>query len=213
MRGLLVVLMISACTKPMDPAAMGGVTRTGGCAVGESQPCTCGGTSSGSRTCVTPDGLWSACGCASEGGVSVAIPPEPPAPQVCGGVACKAYPQEDSEVGAKGCCTAQGTCGSSSKFLFGTACIERGGHVGAPAPAECPSESIDFVDLEGCCRPDGSCGLTIDAVPNFDLGCLERTAMQKLLNDGAADRNLLTTLSLRAVRPASFAAMACNWRP
>ena len=138
--------------------------------------------------------------------------PEPPAPQVCGATTCAAYTEEDSEVGAKGCCTTAGACGSKSTFLFGAACVERRGPILA-ASTDCPAESIDFLDLEGCCRPDGSCGLSVDAVPNFDLGCIERTQLQKPLNDGAADRNLLTTLSFRAVRPASFSAKSCSAKP
>ena len=209
------MLLLAGCAKSsMDAGAMGGVTRrAGGCVVGVTDACTCGGGSTGSRTCVTPEGLWSACGCSTEGGSTVAVPPAPPAPQVCSGTTCAAYTEEDSEVGAKGCCTTAGACGSKSQFIFGAACVERGGPAGTPAPSECPDESIDFLDLEGCCRPDGACGLTADVVPNFDLGCIERTQMQKLLNDGAADRNLLTTLSFRAVRPASFAARACPSTP
>jgi hypothetical protein len=73
----------------------------------------------------------------------------------------------------------------------------------------CPSESANFIDLEGCCRPDGSCGLSIDTVPNFDLGCLERTEMERLLNAGSFQRDQLSRTFLLPVRPASFAALAC----
>ncbi len=214
MRWLLASFLVVGCTKSsMDASAQGGVTRTAGCSVGTTDSCTCGAGSKGTRTCVTPEGLWTACGCSTAGGSTVAVPPEPPAPQVCGSTTCGAFTEEDSEVGAKGCCTTSGACGSKSKFLFGAACVERGGPVGPPAPTECPDESIEFLDLDGCCRPDGACGLTIDSVPNFDLGCIERTAMQKLVNEGSADRDLLTTLSFRAPRPASFPAMRCTPKP
>lgn len=217
MRWLLLAVLAASCAKSQantDPQATSGVVRTpGGCAVGDSQGCTCGGTSSGSRTCVTPEGLWTACGCATEGGPTVAVAPEPPAPQVCGAQTCAPYVEEDTEVGAKGCCTSAGTCGSKSKFLFGDACVERGGNVGQPSPTECPDESVNFVDLQGCCRPDGACGLAIDEVTNFDLGCVERSQMQRLLNEGAGDRNFLSTIFFLPVRPASFPARTCSFRP
>lgn len=212
--GLVLALTGCAKSQSMGGEVTGGVTRTpGGCAVGEAQVCSCGGTSSGSRTCVTPEGLWTACGCATEGGPAVAVRPAPPAPQICGAQTCAPYLEEDTEVGAKGCCTSQGTCGSRSKFLFGDACVERGGDPGKQAPAECPDESVNFVDLVGCCRPDGACGLSIDEVTNFDLGCLERTEVARLLNDGAGDRNFLSTIFFIPVKPASFPARSCTFRP
>jgi hypothetical protein len=132
---------------------------------------------------------------------------------VCGAQTCAPYLEDDTEVGAKGCCTSQGTCGSKSKFLFGEACVERGGDPGRPSPTECPDESVNFVDLQGCCRPDRACGLSIDEVTNFDLGCVERTQMARLLNDGAGDRNFLSTIFFIPVKPASFPASRCTARP
>lgn len=213
MTRLVLVLLLAGCQATgVDPRDPGPINRPGGCSVGVTEPCQCAGGQEGTRTCVTPEGLWTACGCASPGGPRVAVVPEPPAPQICGGTTCGAYLEEDTEVGAKGCCTPSGACGSKSKFLFGDACVARGGPPGAPA-SECPDESINFVDLRGCCRPDGACGLSIDDVPNFDLGCLERTAMERLMNEGAGDRNLLSAVFFIPVKPASFAARQCVFRP
>lgn len=209
----LIVLLLAGCPAPaVDERGPGPITRPGGCPVGATEVCQCAGGTGGTRTCVTPEGLWTACGCAAPGGPRVAVVPEPPAPQVCGGSACASFTEEDTEVGAKACCTTSGGCGSKSAFLFGAACVARGGPVGAPAP-ECPDESINFVDLRGCCRPDGACGLSIDDVPNFDLGCVERSAMERLMNDGAADRNLLSAVFFIPVKPASFPARQCVFRP
>jgi hypothetical protein len=181
------------------------------CVVGETRACACSGAPTGIETCVTPS-TWSTCGCKSQGGPPVAVPPVVTAANVCGGTQCKRYLDEETEVSARGCCTKDGACGSSSKFLFGQACVERGGDKGTEA-ADCGDEEVNFVSLKGCCRPDNSCGLSLDSVPNFDLGCIERTRMAKLLNDGAGDRNFLSLIFLLPIKPASFPAKSCSYRP
>lgn len=169
------------------------------------------------RACACPVGMghqtwvggtWTRCGCPAPEGPDVYVPPTPPPAQECGGLRCAAYTEEDTEVGAKGCCTGDGRCGSASGFLFGDACLARGGDAGRAHPA-CPSESVNFVDLVGCCRPDGRCGLSIDQVPNFDLGCVERSEMAQRLNDGAGQRNLLSIVFFLPVTPASFPPLRC----
>ncbi len=200
MKPIAFMVLVTSCAT--------GTATTPTCQVGETRACHCG-VGPGVETCVTPEGGWSACGCASAKGPDVAVPPAPPPPTSCGAMSCTPYTMEDSEVGAKACCTTSGACGSSSTFLFGDACVARGGPVGT-ASTECPSESINFVDLEGCCRPDGQCGLSIDAVPNFDLGCVERTTMQKLLNDGSGQRDLLALVVFLPQRKASFPAKSCH---
>lgn len=202
MRAALFVMLLAACTPvPLD------APDAGSCDPGESRGCFCMGTG-GQQTCVSA-GVWSACGCASATGPDVTVPPAPPPPQSCGLNVCKPYVEEDSEVGAKGCCTSNGQCGSSSEFLFGKQCIPRGLPPGVKR-AECPDESVNFADFDGCCRSDGKCGLSIDFVPNFDLGCLERTAMQKLVNDGSEKRNLLSTFFFLGIKQASFPAKSCT---
>jgi hypothetical protein len=197
----VVVLLVFSCA-PVEPAA------AQSCSVGETKACSCGALT-GQQTCLTARAQWSACGCARDGGSDVALPPAPPPTTSCGATQCAPYAEEDTEVGAKGCCTTGGVCGSSSDFLFGTACVPRGGAVGTHTSG-CPDESVNFVDMNGCCRPDGQCGLSIDDVPNFDLGCVERTEMARLLNQGARARDTLSAVFLMPVRPASFAASRCT---
>ncbi len=179
------------------------------CTVGMSEACTCNDGMPGSRVCVSPTGQFSACGCVSLAEPALYVPKPPPVVHQCGNTTCAPYPEEDTEVGAKHCCTAEGACGSQSKFIFGAACIRRGADPGLPS-ATCPGETPDFLDLTGCCRPDGQCGLSIDQVNNWDAGCIERTQMASLLNAGSADRDLLTALSFRAVKQADYRAMACS---
>lgn len=197
----MIVISATAC------APIGATPGT--CTVGETLSCRCMGGATGTLTCVSPEGSWTACGCPTKEGPDVAVPPAPPPPTTCGGTACAPFTEEDSEIGAKGCCTDDGRCGASSDFLFGTQCVPRGAPAGTES-AECPSESGHFIDLEGCCRPDGACGLSIDTVPNFDLGCLERTEMERLINTGAAARNRLSQTFLLPVVPASFPAKRCT---
>jgi hypothetical protein len=203
---LAVMLLAIGCVPNATPQALadGGVPA---CEVGASRACACSNVG-GLQTCIAT-GVWSGCGCATTSGADVAVAPAPPPPLSCGLTTCAQYVEEDSEVGAKGCCTQDQACGSKSEFLFGNQCLPRGGPVGAKK-AECPDESITFLDVDGCCRSDGKCGLSIDAVPNFDLGCLERTAMAKLLNDGSDKRDLLGSLLFLPVKDAVFPPKACT---
>lgn len=165
------------------------------CTVGSSEPCMCPGGRPGTRTCVAPEGTYSACGCPTAEGPDVLVPPPPPVINMCGATTCARYTEEMTEVGARHCCTPEGTCGSQSGFIFGQACVPRGGPEGEPSD-KCPNESPNFLDVYGCCRPDGMCGLSIDHVANFDLGCIERTQMAKLINEGSGQRDLLSLLFL-----------------
>lgn len=207
-RALLLLVTGAACTggemQPSDPQQNLGAS----CSTGETRACSCA-LASGSQTCIAPNGVWSGCGCTQKVGADVVVPPAPPPVSQCGGVTCAPYPEEDSEVGAKGCCTSSGACGSSSQFLFGEQCLPRGGEKGT-ANAACPAESGNFIDLDGCCRSDGLCGLSIDAVTNFDLGCIERTKMEKFVNDGSTGRDNLSRIFFLPVKKASFPALRCT---
>ncbi|MDX2056052.1 MAG: hypothetical protein SFV15_26860 [Polyangiaceae bacterium] len=178
------------------------------CEIGKSEACACSSGGAGLRVCTSPDGVFSDCGCVSSSEPALYVPRPAPVVHQCGSMTCAPYPEEDTEVGAKHCCTAQVTCGSQASFIFGAACVERGGDPGVASPA-CPGETPDFLDLAGCCRPDGKCGLSIDRVNNWDVGCIERTEMAALLNAGSGDRDLLTALSFRAVKKAEFTAISC----
>jgi hypothetical protein len=63
--------------------------------------------------------------------------------------------------------------------------------------------------LKGCCRPDGACGLSIDHVNNWDAGCIERTEMEKLINEGSLERDILGLLTLTPSTKQSYAPMSC----
>jgi hypothetical protein len=176
--------------------------------VGATQPCPCANGASGTRVCLTPDGQLSECGCPSPKGPDVLVPPPPPQVHTCGATRCAPYTQEETSVSARACCTPDGRCGAGSEFLFGKACVPRGGPKGEPHPA-CPDESPNFLDLYGCCRPDGACGLSVDHVPNFDLGCVERGEMARLLDEGSGQRDFLSLIFLLPVKKAEFAPMRC----
>jgi hypothetical protein len=209
MRAPILLMTLSACQWTSGGA--GGVATGDAaiCKVQDVRQCDCGAGRKGVETCVSGY-AWGACTCKKSSGADVAVAPKKPAAVVCGGVACAPYPNEDTEVGAKGCCTAQNTCGSSSNFLFGAACVERGPAPGKPSP-QCPDEAVNFVDLAGCCRPDNTCGLSVDIVNNFDLGCIERTTMQRLLNAGKSSRDALSLVFFLPIVDAAFPAMACQF--
>lgn len=178
------------------------------CEVGAERGCPCPGGANGSQYCIDPGGEFSECGCpAAE--ASAFSPPEPIVVPPCGGVECAPYLEEDTEVGAKACCTTDNQCGSRSSFIFGAACVPRGGDPGKPDPT-CPNETPTFLDLKGCCRSDGQCGLSIDAVNNWDAGCIERTQMAQLINDGSGDRDFLSLLTFVPSPKQSYAAIACT---
>lgn len=181
------------------------------CAVGETQACMCPSEAMGTRACVSEEGRYSTCGCPSPNGPDILVPPAPPRVSTCGTTTCAPFTQPDTEVSARACCTADGRCGASSGFVFGRACVPRGGPKGVPDDA-CPNESPNFLDLYGCCRPDGACGLSVDHVPNFDLGCVERTEMAALLNAGSGQRDFLSLIFLLPIKKAEFGRIACKAR-
>jgi hypothetical protein len=117
--------------------------------------------------------------------------------------------EEDTEAGAKPCCTSDGACGGQSNFMFGEACVPRFGPPGQLDNAACPDEFPIFLDLEGCCRPDGSCGLSADHVNNWDIGCIERTAMETLLNEGKTDRQNIASLTFLGAVDVDYEAISC----
>ena len=181
----------------------------GSCELGAVTACGCPGGMPGTRACVSPDGQQSACGCVSAKGPDVLVPPVPPKEYSCGGVVCAAYAEEETSVSARGCCTKDQKCGSSSGFLFGDACVARGLDPGTPS-TKCPDEVPNFVDIYGCCRPDGACGLSIDHVANFDVGCIERTQMSALLNAGSGQRDFLSLIFLLPNPKTDYKPLRCK---
>lgn len=181
---------------------------TESCSEGTVAACMCTGGMPGTRACIG-NGQLSECGCVSPSGPDTFVAPTPPVVLTCGNTQCDVFEEEETSVSARACCTATNTCGSSSGFLFGGACIARGSDPGVPSE-KCPDEAPNFVDLYGCCRPDGQCGLSIDHVANFDLGCIERTEMSAMLNAGSLQRDLLSLVFLLPNPKTAFARIQCK---
>ena len=178
------------------------------CEVGASLPCTCPDGSQGHAYCISPNGSSSDCGCGAADGPDVLVPPEPMVPVFCGDTQCAPMHEEQTEVSARHCCTDDGRCGGSSSFVFGLACVERGTDPGI-SHESCPDENPSFLDLDGC-RPRWSMRFVGRLHSNFDTGCIERSAMAKLLNDGAGERFLLSLVTFVPYEEASFEAMPCR---
>ncbi|MEM9191266.1 MAG: hypothetical protein AAGF12_18990 [Myxococcota bacterium] len=157
----------------------------GNCSAGERRACECSSGLSGEEVCIGGE-EWSECGCTS-GAESVFVPPPPPVINTCGfganQVTCRPYPEPDTPYSASHCCI-EGECGSGNPLIMGGVCLPRP----QPAPirsSACPDESIAFVDMTGCCMPSGMCGLALDeTLPNWDVGCIERSQMHEVLDQG-----------------------------
>ncbi|MEM6930107.1 MAG: hypothetical protein AAF602_24420 [Myxococcota bacterium] len=205
MRFVMLSVLV-ACGSAVDPPETG-------CGVGETEACPCDGGGEGVRACVAPPDGWSECGC-DTGPVDLFVPPPEPLPMVCptdaGEQACPPYRGDDAtEAGASHCCTETDACGSEASFLFGDQCVARDGPGGVPS-AECPDEFPNFLDLFGCCRPDGQCGLSVDHVSNWDIGCVERSEMAALLNGGSQARDTLSLVFFLPIEDAAFEPLLCN---
>lgn len=179
------------------------------CEIGDSRPCECPGGAVGNQSCSNFDGHYSQCGCPKKGGADVLVPPAPPVPLICGSTRCADHKEDETKVGARHCCVEENVCGSTSDFVFGDACVERGGDPGKE-DARCPDESPNFLDLRGCCRSDGFCGLSVDTVNNFDLGCIERSQIATLLEEGDSQRKGLSLIFGLEHSNGDYAAIRCD---
>ena len=182
------------------------------CEVGERRACECDAQIEGEQVCASPDGVWSACGCLSQEG-SIYVPPPPPVIFTCGPtdeeIVCLGYPEPETEYSAVPCCTVEDTCGSTNFLLVAFQCLER---IEEPAvlSSRCPDESITFVDLRGCCLPSGMCGLTMDdTLPNWDIGCVERTEMREILDQGFGRKIVAALFGLSGEVP-MWETLSCN---
>lgn len=193
--------------------ACAGSGEADGCGVGDVEPCGCDDGAEGVRACAQPPDGWTRCGCEDPDAVDLFQPPPPPVPMVCGDqgdIECPPYRGDDvTEAGASHCCTQAQACGSEAPFLFGDQCVARGGDPGVP-DATCPDEFPNFLDLFGCCRSDGQCGLSVDHISNWDVGCVPRTEMATMLNAGSRDRDTLSLVFFLPVEDASYAEIRCS---
>lgn len=212
-----VLLVLAACGAPFpsdtDVAADTDVEATG-CTPGDAEPCVCAGDTSGTHTCLEAPDRWTACGCQdpTSDGEDLYVPDDGEDRFTCkaGALVCAPYRPEDlTFASAQPCCTEDDTCGSESAFIFGSRCVPR-----ATEPtvlsSECPNEFPTYLDLYGCCRSDGACGLSLDQISRWDAGCVERTTMALWLNEGSEIRVNTAIGAGYPADPVVYGAMSCT---
>ena len=180
-----------------DNVPIPGNDGTFGLAV-EIRPLSCGdGHQDGSEQCdddnrLPDDGCAPDCTLEEDFACTQSTPETPsictrrPDDGVCGNVQCDPIPGS-SPPGTTICCDTAQQCGAALVDWYGASCIERE-QAGANDNG-CPDESggligllFNFPTLNGCCRPEGTCGL-LDPVSD---GCVERTALWQAMLDGPA---------------------------
>jgi hypothetical protein len=129
----------------------------------------------GVKVCLEAVGTYSQCGCA------FAHPYTGPTCQG-GKVECPALVGQPTQYAGKHCCTTAGKCGLTNPDAFGDLCVERGAQPAGQPTTACGETLIPFIEVEDCCRPDGSCGLWFRQGDNWDdLGCVERVELASML--------------------------------
>lgn len=147
----------------------------------DTHPLKCGdGKRDGAEACddgnvISGDGCTPACtaemgfSCTS---TSPSVCTKRPTDGICANVVCPAIPA-DAPANTQTCCTNDQRCGLSYGLLYGAACFVRD-QPGKAADA-CPDEESVFTPLigalDGCCRPDNTCGV----IALSGAGCVERT--------------------------------------
>ena len=156
----------------------------------DSRPLFCGdGRRDGSEACddgnvVSGDGCTPTC--TGEMGFSCtssnpSICTKRPTDGVCANVLCPQLP-DDVPANTQTCCTSDQRCGVAYGVFYGAGCFTRD----QPGRDDetCPDEQSIFPPLiptlNGCCRPDNTCGLTALS----GAGCVERTQAWANMVDG-----------------------------
>ncbi|MEO1266879.1 MAG: hypothetical protein AAFX99_02210 [Myxococcota bacterium] len=218
---LLMLLLFASCspegghtTTQAPPLAQRTQAELAGeCDLGASETCACPEpASTGTRLCIAEEGMaiWTQCGCFDPNGADILVLPPEPEPAICGERMCDPLTEEQTEVSARHCCTEEGACGSQSSFIFGDACVARNSNPPYVPSDQCPDAFPNFLDLAGCCRSDGACGLSVDQVPNWDIGCVERSEMARLINEGSQERDILSLVFFLPVEDAVYEPLACE---
>lgn len=156
----------------------------------DSWPLTCGdGKRDGSEACddgniSTGDGCTPTC--TGEMGFSCtssnpSICTKRPTDGVCANVQCPPLP-DDAPADTQVCCTSDQRCGVAYGLFYGAGCFA--GDQPGKDDDSCPDEQSIFAPLiptlEGCCRSDNTCGLTVLS----GAGCVDRTQAWANMLDG-----------------------------
>jgi hypothetical protein len=97
---------------------------------------------------------------------------------------CEPCPELSStatELELRSCC--RGVGASECGFTFGASTLCLPGSVPGQADAACSGVTAGGMQLDGCCRPDGRCGLDATAT---GLGCVAREVISEHLGAGTA---------------------------
>jgi hypothetical protein len=131
--------------------------------VGQTAPLRDGGVPKGGRN---GGGIGSAgsAGRASAAGTGGSAEPAPSACEPCERLSAPA-----TQLGLRSCCRGATNAECGLTFRDGTLCLPRA--VAGQPDTECGSANSGDMKLEGCCRPDGRCGV---AATVFGLGCVAR---------------------------------------
>jgi hypothetical protein len=176
---LLVGFVLSACTHDLDKlrSARSSDLRDAGDAgrsgVGGREPADDGGAGSAGAGRGGSGGAGRDGG--SEGGTGGSEPP-PDACEPCPDLSSSAMQLE-----LRSCC--RGVGGNECGLTFGAGTLCLAGSVPGQADSACSGVTAGGMRLDGCCRPDGRCGLDASST---GLGCVAREVISEHLGSGAA---------------------------
>lgn len=84
-------------------------------------------------------------------------------PPTCGDTPCSPFGATAKFLGVGQCCTSDNQCGA----YFDGACVARNQH--GIRDRTCPNEVVGTLQVNGCCRTDGRCGLDLS---RLEMGCV-----------------------------------------
>jgi cysteine-rich repeat protein len=103
-----------------------------------------------------------------------------PTDGICGLLRCQL--PADAPQGSQLCCTPDEACGLAYPPAYGAHCFElaQAGRNDNDCADQQSTQPLNWPQLDGCCRPDGYCGLTA----GVGLGCVRRSEVWTALQDG-----------------------------
>jgi hypothetical protein len=156
---LLLLVAVAACKHDLDKLRSG---RSAGLRDGGT-----GGAGAGSGAAGDAD---------NEGGTGGSAP----ATDAC--EPCEELSSTAMQLELRSCC--RGVAGSECGLTFGAGTLCLAGSVPGQPDSVCDGASAGGMRLEGCCRPDGRCGLDARGT---GLGCVAREIISEHLGDGSAE--------------------------